>query len=79
MCRAKKSAEGEKLTISKGLRLDFPIDIRPGNGKELGVSRKYRGLAAEFSGTWPEKRGTQLFGANPPGGRARNLLPEPCS
>jgi hypothetical protein len=59
---------------------DFPLDIPAGKGKDLFVSLARCKLAAEFSGTWPGKRGTQFFGANPPsGGRASNLLPEPCS
>jgi hypothetical protein len=55
--------------ILEGVTHNFPIDIRPGNGKHLFVSRDERGLAAEFSGTWPGKRGTQFFGANPPAWR----------
>ena len=59
----------------------FSLDILHGNGKELFVSRAERRLTAEFSGTctWPGERGTQLFGANPPRGRACCLLSEPFS
>lgn len=69
----------QKLAVSRGLRLDFPIDIPLEMVKNhVSVVHNAR-LIAEFSGAWPGKRGTQFFGANPPGGRAKNLLPEPCS
>jgi hypothetical protein len=76
----KEKYEGIKLAVLRGVTLDLLIDIQQRNDKKNFASQKIPGLAAEFSGTWPGKRGTQFFGANPPsGGRASDLLPEPFS
>ena len=57
----------------------FPLTSLKKGLKYPPSVRDYIRLTSEFSGTKPEKRGTQSFGANPLHGRATCLLPEPVS
>jgi hypothetical protein len=45
--------------------IENDVDFLKKSGKEICVGSVKSGLNAEFSETQTEKRGTQVFGANP--------------
>jgi hypothetical protein len=65
---------GEVIIVAGGkIAADYPgfvpieidVDFLKKSGKEIFVGSVKSGLTAEFSETQAEKRGTQVFGANP--------------
>ena len=51
--------------------IENDVDFLKKSGKEIFVGSVKLGLTAEFSETQTEKRGTQVFGANPPSSSRR--------